>query len=306
MCCGFGVEAHAMGKNRSSFRLAIFIGAPTASPRAFHPKSRSHRTITAPGGLFSGVLRFGHSGTVRRLHTMARHDFTQSTKQAVAKRVAYRCSNPTCHAQTIGPHSESTRFVNIGVASHITAASPGGPRFDGRLSQAERSAGDNCIWLCQLCAKLIDSDEAQYTIKTIGGWKLATEQRTTRALVGIPEDEFFPQPDSAFHTPIPRIAGLTYDDARYLLVRAGWQPRMNHWTHASNFEMQYGNGLHFWNKGYHEIRHASGSGLALCSFGFEDVYGRNVVVVTAGEVIEEMQATACIWRWYFERDAEDA
>ena len=50
MCCDFGVEARAITKNRSSFRLAIFLGAPPLLPRAFHSKARSHRTATVAGG----------------------------------------------------------------------------------------------------------------------------------------------------------------------------------------------------------------------------------------------------------------
>jgi len=237
---------------------------------------------------------------------MARHEFNQPVKEALAKRVAYRCSNPECRSLTTGPHLESTRFVNVGVASHITAASAGGPRFDGKLSQLERSSVENGIWLCQLCAKLIDSDDVRYTVDMLSAWKRVSEERTSKELTGIPQDEFFPQPASAAHTPIPRISGHTYDEARELLVNAGWQPRMNHWSHASNFDIQYGNGLHYWQKGYHEIRHASGTGLAMCSFGFQDVYGHNLVVVTAGEVIEEISATAYVWRWYFEHGASDA
>lgn len=237
---------------------------------------------------------------------MARHDFNQPVKEVLAKRVAYRCSNPACRALTAGPHSESSRHVNLGVASHITAASAGGPRFDAGLSPLERSSSDNGIWLCQLCAKLIDNDEGKYTVEMISSWKVASEQRTTKELTGIPEGEFFPQPASAAHTPIPRISDLAYDEARELLVKAGWQPRKNHWTYASNFDMQCGNGLHYWSKGYHEIRHASGTGLAMCSFGFIDVYGHRLVVVTAGEVIEEVDSTAHVWRWFFEHGTTDA
>lgn len=236
---------------------------------------------------------------------MARHDFKQHDKETLAKRVAFHCSNPDCRALTIGPHSEPNRHVSVGVASHMTAASAGGPRYDPQLSQSERSSIDNGIWLCQSCAKLIDSDVTRYTLEVISSWKRASEQLTTRELTGIPDQEFFPQSVLAAHTPIPKISGCTYDEARELLVRAGWQPRMNHWTHASNFDMQYGNGLHFWNKGYHEIRHSSGTGLAMCSFGFEDVYGHILVVVTAGEVVEEIGATANIWRWYFEHGTGD-
>lgn len=231
---------------------------------------------------------------------MPRTEFSQPTKETLAKRVAYRCSNPKCRALTTGPHSESARSVNIGVASHITAASAGGPRFDASLAKNQRASIDNGIWLCQTCAKLIDSDDSKYTVTVLMDWKVTTEQRTERELTGIPEGEFFPQAASATHTPIPKIAGLTYDEARELLVGAGWQPSLHHWTHARNFDMQYGNGEHFWKKGYHEIRHASGTGLGFCSFGFQDVGGHKLVVVTAGEVIEDINATAYVWRWYFE------
>jgi hypothetical protein len=191
------------------------------------------------------------------------------------------------------------------VASHITAASIGGPRFDPSLTPTQRSSSDNGIWLCESCAKLIDSDDSKYTIPFVTDWKVGAEQRTTREQSGIPATEFFTQAPAATHTPIPRIASLAYDVARVLLVSSGWQPSMNHWRHASSGGIQYGNGLHFWSKGYHEIRHASGTGLAMCSFGFRGVYGHRLVVVTAGEVIEEMNATAFVWLWYFEQDEGD-
>lgn len=235
-----------------------------------------------------------------------RDNFSQVTKDLLARRVAYRCSNPLCVAITCGPHTEASRYVNVGVASHISAAAVGGPRYSADLTPVQRSSSENGIWLCQNCAKLIDSDIIKFSVDLLVGWKVAAEQRAIRELTGIPDGEFFPQAANATHTPIPRITGLTYDDARALLVRAGWQPSMNHWTHAQNFDMQYGNGLHYWSKGYHEIRHASGTGIAMCSFGFEDVYVHKLVIVTAGEVIEGLDATAYVWRWYFEREGGDA
>lgn len=231
---------------------------------------------------------------------MRRDDFTQSLKDTLAKRVAYRCSNPDCRVITAGPHSEPGKHVNLGVASHITAAAVGGPRYDPNLSPDDRRAHGNAIWLCQTCAKHVDSDTCAYSSELLFVWKSAAEKTATRELAGIPETEFFPLPSSALHAPIPRIDDHTYDAARDLLIHAGWQPQRQHWTHASNFDMQYGNGLHFWNKGYHEIRHASGTGLAMCTFGFTDVYRNTLVVVTAGEVFEEVNATAFVWRWYFE------
>jgi len=65
--------------------------------------------------------------------------------------------------------------VNIGVAAHITAASPGFCRYDPTLTSDERSSISNGIWLCQSCAKLIDSDESEYTIEKLRKWKSIAE-----------------------------------------------------------------------------------------------------------------------------------
>jgi hypothetical protein len=66
--------------------------------------------------------------------------------------------------------------------------------------------------------------------------------------------------------------------------------------------MTCGNGLYFWEKGFHEIMHASGAGLAHCAFGHSDIYGNRLVVVTAGEVIEEANQFAGVWSWHFEQE----
>lgn len=111
-----------------------------------------------------------------------RDDFPAPTKELLAKRVGYRCSNPSCRQLTTGPHNEQSRSVNIGVAAHITAASPGGPRFDASLSPDQRKLADNGIWLCHKCAKLIDSDVRKYTVDILSNWKKMSEQYTANEL----------------------------------------------------------------------------------------------------------------------------
>ena len=103
-----------------------------------------------------------------------RDNFTSTVKNKLAKRVLYVCSNPNCRKITIGPDSENG-VNNIGVAAHICAAAPGGPRYDKNMSEEERKSINNGIWLCQSCAKLIDSDENKYTVKLIKSWKEQTE-----------------------------------------------------------------------------------------------------------------------------------
>ena len=230
---------------------------------------------------------------------MPRDEFTVAIKDTLAKRVALKCSNPSCRVATSGPHSEAQRFVNVGVASHITAAAPGGPRYDASLAAEVRASIENAIWLCQTCAKLIDSDTERFSDQILRSWKIAAEVEALQALNGDPQSEFFPQPTSAKHTPIPKIAGLTYDEARIKLVDAGWQPMLNHWSYGGEPHLQYGNGLHFWEKGYHEIINASGTGLAHCAFEFQDVYGNRLVIATAGEFIDDLSTTAYVWSWFF-------
>lgn len=93
-----------------------------------------------------------------------RDDFPQNTKDLLANRVGWKCSNPNCRKATRGAGMEKTDVINIGVASHITASSKGSPRFDEYMTAQERKSFENGIWLCQSCSKLIDSDEIRYTV----------------------------------------------------------------------------------------------------------------------------------------------
>jgi hypothetical protein len=104
-----------------------------------------------------------------------RDDFPAQIKEVLAKRVGYRCSNPTCRQLTSGPHDDPTRAVNVGVAAHITAAAPGGPRHDPDLTPEQRQSSDNGKWLCQTHAKLVDSDDSRHTVASINGWKSISE-----------------------------------------------------------------------------------------------------------------------------------
>jgi hypothetical protein len=113
-----------------------------------------------------------------------RDDFDQKTKDSLFRRAGARCSNPMCGQGTSGPHTDEEKTINIGVAAHITAASAGGPRYDPALSQEERMSPGNGIWLCQLCAKLIDSDEKRYTVGVIRGWKRKAENEALSRVQG--------------------------------------------------------------------------------------------------------------------------
>jgi len=112
-----------------------------------------------------------------------RDDFGPRAVDEMRKRVAYRCSAPSCRVSTIGPSdSRKGRVSNVGVAAHITAAAAGGPRYDAGMSSAERGSETNGIWLCAVHAKLIDDNEDRFTVKLLKEWKRAAEKSAWREM----------------------------------------------------------------------------------------------------------------------------
>ena len=113
---------------------------------------------------------------------MARDDFKIEVKETIARRVGMRCSNPNCRQPTSGPQQDPAKSVNVGVAAHITAASKGGARYDSLLSKEDRRSIENAIWLCQICAKLVDNDPLNYTRDLLLEWKRLSEEAARLAI----------------------------------------------------------------------------------------------------------------------------
>lgn len=97
-------------------------------------------------------------------------DFSEITKQTLAKRAGQTCSDPECRRPTSGPHSDETKAVNLGEAAHIHAARLGA-RYDINMTNEQRRAISNGIWLCEECARKIDVDEAKYPVSLLEQWK---------------------------------------------------------------------------------------------------------------------------------------
>ncbi|TLX08598.1 hypothetical protein [Rhizobium sp. MHM7A] len=113
-----------------------------------------------------------------------RDDFKAATKRLLALRVGYLCSNPECQRPTVGPKKGGSGYVSTGIAAHIKAAAPEGPRYDPSQTVLERSAFENGLWLCADHAHIIDHDEEHFTTELLLEWKRGAEERAFRRLVG--------------------------------------------------------------------------------------------------------------------------
>lgn len=122
---------------------------------------------------------------------MSRDDFSKPTIDILAKRVRHQCSNPGCKQPTIGPNLNG-KTTTIGTACHITGASPGGPRYEQRLSKEERGCIENGIWLCNNCAKLIDSDINNYPTRKLITWKKEAESEALALINGNEKEPLLP------------------------------------------------------------------------------------------------------------------
>lgn len=147
-----------------------------------------------------------------------RQDFSDGVKREVARRVALRCSRPGCGKLTSGP-GKGEGAIYKGEVAHITAASPGGPRYDPAMSKEERTSYSNAIFLCKECAAIIDQDVDYYTVEMLRQWKKEAEERTrweieeggTKNRYGYTAKELLPYRDSFALTQIKYIFDNNYE-----------------------------------------------------------------------------------------------
>lgn len=111
---------------------------------------------------------------------MARENFAQPVKDALAERAGHRCSFPDCDNVTVGPSAEgATAISRTGMACHIYAASdgPAARRVASKMDPEFLRSFENGIWMCFTHGKLIDTDEATYTPELLLFWRHLAEWR---------------------------------------------------------------------------------------------------------------------------------
>ena len=109
-----------------------------------------------------------------------RDNFTQKTIERLRSRVNGICSKPDCRISCIAAKKgDKEGLKNIGIGAHICAASPGGPRYDKKMTVSQRRSIDNAIWLCENHAKeidIIDNGLYRYSKVDLEYWKKAAEK----------------------------------------------------------------------------------------------------------------------------------
>lgn len=113
---------------------------------------------------------------------MARDNFPKRIVDRLRSRVAHRCSNPDCRRQTAGPATDPEGVNIVGIAAHIYAASPGGARYLLSMSSTDRGGIQNAIWLCSVCATLVDRDIEAYPAGRLLIWKKEAEHLAAKEL----------------------------------------------------------------------------------------------------------------------------
>ena len=112
-----------------------------------------------------------------------RDNFKQSVIDILFKRSGGKCC--MCGATTFGPHTgRHDKFQNIGQAAHISAAAPGGPRYDRKMAAEERTSAKNGMWLCSNCHSQIDRDTDRFPLPVLRKIKREAEERA-RKEVGV-------------------------------------------------------------------------------------------------------------------------
>jgi nucleoside phosphorylase len=92
------------------------------------------------------------------------------------------CAFPGCETRLVHPESRAL----LGEICHISAAAPGGPRYEPDQTDRERSQDKNLIILCPTHHNLIDKDQVTYTADILRTMKAQHEDRVAARLSSVP------------------------------------------------------------------------------------------------------------------------
>lgn len=112
-----------------------------------------------------------------------RDEFREKTKLLLAKQAGGHCSDPSCRRPTFGSNADGDGEINLGMACHICAAAPQGPRYDPEMTSEQRRSASNGLWMCRLHGTAIDARDSTFTIELLHQWKAEAQQGSWRSVL---------------------------------------------------------------------------------------------------------------------------
>nr|WP_197463074.1 hypothetical protein [Gluconobacter thailandicus] len=104
------------------------------------------------------------------------------TQKILWGRAAARCSMPECRRQLVEDISETDDPTLVGENCHIVAEKDGGPRSDPTMSVDDRNRYANLTLLCNVHHKIIDDNEAVWTVDRLKDLKAEHETWVEQSL----------------------------------------------------------------------------------------------------------------------------
>jgi hypothetical protein len=100
--------------------------------------------------------------------------FSREISRSLCDRVGTVCSNRACRAPTLETAQGASTAVE-GRAIAIHSCSPDGPRYDAAQTEDERISIHNAVWLCGVCAALVEADEVKFPAPVLRAWRADAE-----------------------------------------------------------------------------------------------------------------------------------
>jgi len=87
------------------------------------------------------------------------------------------CANPKCRKElVIALTKEGDRESTVAEMAHIKGEKPTAPRYDPNMTDPQRNAYSNLIFLCRACHKEIDDQPKKYTVEILHEMKKNHEE----------------------------------------------------------------------------------------------------------------------------------
>lgn len=148
-----------------------------------------------------------------------RDDFPQEVKDTLYELVGGKCSNPSCQYKTRKMSDMSEKRNIMGRAVYIASVSKENPRYDFRLNENQRNIIENGIWLCELCAKKVESGDGDYSVALLKHWKYQAEyeqeKRIKRESKLLEQDTIYEKCRETAYEKIKKAVSELHDIVRY-------------------------------------------------------------------------------------------